>query len=53
MVSDGTPINKKDFEDSKKLDMFYIFELVKKCKNDTELGAAVRKYIIFNKKGEN
>ena len=49
MISDGY-IDKKDFEDSKKLDMLYVLELVKEIRNDTELGAEVRKYVLFNQK---
>ena len=48
-------IDKKEFEDSKKIDPFYILQLVKETHNDTELGALVRHYVLFikNKHREN
>lgn len=43
-------IDKKEFEDSKKIDRLYILELVKTTPNDSELGAAVRHYVLSMKK---
>jgi len=43
-------IDKKEFEDAKKIDSLYILELVKTTPNDGELGAAVRHYVLFMRK---
>ena len=38
-------IDNKEFEESKKINTFYIYKLVKKINNDTELGGEIRRYI--------
>jgi hypothetical protein len=47
-VSAMEEINTKEFEDSKKIDRYYIYELVKNFHNDAELGKEIRKHVNAN-----
>jgi len=47
MLSDGL-VDKKEFQESKMLDPFYILQLVKENPNDQELGKQIRHYVLFN-----
>ena len=40
-------INKEEFEKAKNIDPLFVVELVKQFKNDSELGSAIRRYVLL------
>jgi len=43
-------INKELYEQSKRIDPFYVLELVNQINNDAELGSQIREYVQSIKK---